>query len=102
MRSETERAFPSSSFTKDNPPLRKPVRSAKRRAIHALPAVWRHQLAIGSNLSVGAGKAGKLLVAADHSGVKRFLGGLAASPDLFGFLVNDGADLKEVAQANAA
>ena len=44
----------------------------------------------------------KQLVAAPDRRVERFLGGLLAGPDLLGFLVDDGADLQEVAEADAA
>src|SRR5256885_1493536 len=53
-------------------------------------------------LLVGPGEAAQLLVATGDSGVQGLLGSLLASPDLFGFLIDDGADLNEVAQADAA
>ncbi|OMP13617.1 extracellular ligand-binding receptor, partial [Corchorus olitorius] len=53
-------------------------------------------------LLVGPGEAAQLLVATGDSGVQCLLGSLLAGPDLFGFLIDDGADLNEVAQADAA
>ena len=44
----------------------------------------------------------QLLVAAAHDGVKRLFGRLLAGPDLLQFFVLDGANLDEVAQADAA
>src|SRR6185436_8056329 len=64
------------------------------------PLLSRHG-ARGSGLVRGL-ESFELLVAALDGLVERFLGALLAAPDLLELLVDDGADLQEVAEPDAA
>ena len=100
--SERERAFPYPDFQKENPPFANQVVVQSGGLPMPRHEAGRHYPVLVRRLLVGARKAHQLLVASGHGGVQRFLGRLLASPDLLGFLVDDGADLGKVAQANAA